>query len=324
MVSTSSADPATGMHSSSASVRTFDILRDQGPGFQCTHCLTSFPVSSALKRHIERGHCQVFDPTKEHFVHKGLDDRILQSVKDHMISNILADEDLLQLMNRQCCLCKQVFSRRGELLRHLQQQHTIYWIDVQETVQSLDTTCRGPTFRCYCQPPRYRRGQASKHQCVIFYQVALLMKHEQIEYSQQLVQMDHRYAETLEAAKTQNPLPGHDARSQSSSGRTLRSYFTSMAEGSRVAHPNADQDSSEVHEGSQSKRAQTTLHAHQDAPLAEAEPDTSDTEDITHLIDYDQVVSRAIHMQLDLTSDTFQHWYWIITTDMSEMADQHV
>ena len=159
--------------------RIFDILRDQGPGFQCTHCLTSFPVSSALKRHIEQGHCPDFDPQKSHFVHEGLDSRILQSVKDHMISNILEDEDLLKLMNRQCCLCKQVFGRRGELLRHLQQQHATYWIDVQETVHSLDSTCRGPTLRCYCQPPRYRRGQASKHQRVVFYQVALLMKHEQ-------------------------------------------------------------------------------------------------------------------------------------------------
>ena len=212
---------ATGQEVTSAQVRTFDILRDQGPGFQCTHCMTSFPVSSALKRHIEQGHCQAFDPNKPHFVQQGLDSRILQSVKDHMISNILEDDDLLQLMNRQCCLCKQVFGRRGELLRHLQQQHAIYWVDVQETVQSLDTTCRGPTFKCYCQPPRYRRGQASKHQCVVFYQVALLMKHEQIEYCQPLVQMDHRYAATLEASMQQSNRPSSATRTEATTtGRT--------------------------------------------------------------------------------------------------------
>ena len=303
--------------------RIFDILRDQGPGFQCTHCMTSFPVSSALKRHIEQGHCQDFDPHKPHFVHEGLDSRILQSVKDHMISNILEDDDLLKLMNRQCCLCKQVFGRRGELLRHLQQQHATYWIDVQDTVHSLDTTGRGPTFRCYCQPPRYRRGQASKHQCVVFYQVALLMKHEQIEYCQQLVQMDHRYAETLEAARNQSTRPNGAARTDgTSTGRTLENYFTRTGADTSLGHPNTEQDPSVSLDDCQNVNIQTNNIEHQDTPLDDAEPDTSDTEDISHLIDYDRVVSRAIRMQLDLTSDTFLHWHWVITTDMSEIADQ--
>ena len=313
--------PAVAEHQAAASnsdqvdapARIFDILRDQGPGFQCTHCLTSFPVSSALKRHIEQGHCQAFDPLRAHFVHEGLDSRILQSVKDHMISNILEDDDLLKLMNRQCCLCKQVFGRRGELLRHLQQQHAVYWIDVQETVQS----------RCYCQPPRYRRGQASKHQCVVFYQVALLMKHEQIEYSQQLVQMDHRYAETLEAARHQSTRPNRVARTENTpAGRTLETYFTRAGSDASAGHTNREQDPSATLDECQIVNLQIDNIDQQDTTLANVDPDASDTEDISNLIDYDRVVSRAINMQLDLNSDTFLHWHWVITTDMSEVADQ--
>ena len=305
-------------------VRTFDILRDQGPGFQCTHCLTAFPVSSALKRHIEQGHCQHFDPQKSHFVHEGLDSRILQSVKDHMISNILDDDDLLNLMNRQCCLCKQVFGRRGELLRHLQQQHATYWIDVQDTVHSLDSTCRGPTFRCYCQPPRYRRGQASKHQCVVFYQIALLMKHEQIEYSQQLVQMDHRYAETLEAARHQNTRPNRVSRmSDTSTGRTLETYFTRVAHDSHPDHTNTEQDLPATVADCPIVSVQINhTHDHQDPHLEATEETNSAAEDITHFLDYDLVISRALSLPLDLKSDTFLHWHWVITTDMSEVADQ--
>ena len=63
-------------------------------------------------------------------------------------------------------------------------------------------------------------------------------------------------------------------------------------------------------------------HTHQDTTLENVDPDTSDPEDISNLIDYDRVVSRAINMQLDLNSDTFLHWHWVITTDMSDVADQ--
>ena len=304
-----------------AAGRTFDILRDQGPGFQCTHCLTSFPVSSALKRHIEQ-HCQVFDPNKPHFVQQGLDSRILQSVKDHMISNILEDDDLLNLLNRQCCLCKQVFSRRGELLRHLQQQHAVYWVDVQDTVQSLDATCRGPTFRCYCQPPRYRRGQASKHQCVIFYQVALLMKHEQIEYSQQLVQMDYRYATTLAAARQQSTRANQAPRTEDSpTGRTLDTYFARSSPAESTEKNTLDQARPTTAEDSQQVPIQTTSITDPQASLHD-EGDQSDAEDITSFIDYDRVVSRAAEIQLDFNSDAFLHWHWVITTDMSEVAEQ--
>ena len=316
-----------GTELSSAMVRTFDILRDQGPGFQCTHCLTSFPVSSALKRHIEQGHCREFDPNKPHFVQHGLDSRILQSVKDHMISNILEDEDLLKLMNRQCCLCKQVFGRRGELIRHLQQQHAIYWVDVQEIVQSLDTTCRGPTFRCYCQPPRYRRGQASKHQCVVFYQVALLMKHEQIEYSQQLVQMDQRYAATLEAARHQSTRPSSASRTGATdAGRTLETYFTRANDTSHMEPSTMVQDLPSSVDVCQTVPIQiTSINDSQDPPpAADDQPnsDTEDTEDITSFMDYELVVSRATAMQLDFQSEVFLHWHWVITTDMSMVADQ--
>ena len=311
----------SGLDATGTAGRTFDILRDQGPGFQCTHCLATFPVSSALKRHIEQ-HCQAFDPHKPHFVRQGLDSRILQSVKDHMISNILEDEDLLTLLNRQCCLCKQVFGRRGELLRHLQQQHAVYWVDVQDTVQSLDATCRGPTFRCYCQPPRYRRGQASKHQCVIFYQVALLMKHEQIEYSQQLVQMDHRYAATLEAARQSSNRPNRAPRTEDSDiGRTLDTYFLRSSTAASAEQTTLDQAQSITVDERQLVNVQnTSITDPQAAPLEERDP--SDTEDITTFIDYDRVISRAVDLQLDFNSDVFLHWQWIITTDMTEIADQ--
>ena len=301
--------------------RTFDILRDQGPGFQCTHCLTSFPVSSALKRHIEQ-HCQVFDPNKPHFVQQGLDNRVIQSVKDHMISNLLEDDELLKMLNRQCCLCKQVFGRRGELLRHLQQQHAVYWVECQDTVQSLDATCRGPTFRCYCQPPRYRKGQASKHQCVIFYQVALLMKHEQIEYSQQLVQMDQRYAATLEAARQQSERPNRASGPEDSlTGRTLDNYFARSSTATSMDQASTDQALQITVEENQTEPipADSTTDP-QVSPLAEL--DSSDTEDITTFIDYDQVVTRAIDIHLDFASETFQHWHWVLTTNMSEVADQ--
>ena len=50
------AQPASSTSGSglSTTVRVFDILRDQGPGFQCTHCMTSFPVSSALASYRTR------------------------------------------------------------------------------------------------------------------------------------------------------------------------------------------------------------------------------------------------------------------------------
>ena len=320
------ADLATGQDEMNAPTRTFDILRDQGPGFQCTHCLAGFPVSSALKRHIEQGHCPTFDPHRSHFVQEGLDSRIIQSVKDHMISNILDDVDLLQMMNRQCCLCKQVFGRRGELLRHLQQQHAVYWVDVQDTVQSLDVTCRGPTFKCYCQPPRYRRGQAAKHQCVVFYQVALLMKHEQIEYSQPLVQMDHRYAATIEAARHQSTRTRNVDRSNVPiTGQTLENYFNRAEEASHNAQVRGPQDISDSVDDRRTEPMQLIhITDSQDPSNDEAAEPTSDIEDITPLIDYDQVASRAHAIQLDFDSGIFLHWHWVITADMSVVAEQMI
>ena len=213
-----------------------------------------------------------------------------------MISNILADDDLLRLMNRQCCLCKQTFGRRGELLRHLQQQHATYWVDVQDVVQSLDNTCRGPTFRCYCLPPRFRRGQASKHQCVVFYQIALLMKHEQIEYSHQLVQMDHRYAETLEAARNQRTRPPSAPRpDEMPTGRTLDNYFNRAGgESSRAQITNEQAIPSQVDDRLIAHMHPNNIYALQDITL--------DTED--------QTTSTPIHFYIGIgySPQTCQQW----------------
>lgn len=39
------------------------------------------------------------------------------------------------------------------------------------------------------------------------------------------------------------------------------------------------------------------------------------------MMDYELVVARADALTLDFTSEDFLRWQWIITTDMSEIAD---
>ena len=58
-------------------------------------------------------------------------------------------------------------------------------------------------------------------------QIALLMKVDAIEFDYSIVQMDQRYAETLEALRTQSPAEASDNRA---SGSTLEHYFNRINE----------------------------------------------------------------------------------------------
>lgn len=213
-----------------------------------------------------------------------------------MISNVLEDADLLRLMNSQRCLCKQTFGRRGELYRHLQQQHATIWVDTPDLAQSIPYTGDPPSNAFACHQDFVQPKLPS-------IQVALLMKHEQIEYSSQLMQMDRRYAATVEAARHQG----------------IRNM--SAASGTRVAYTELDPNCCE-----KTTTAGDT-HSHfimvtQDPPLDSADDPHSGTEDRDQLWDYDLIVSRADAMILDLQSEEFLHWYWILTTDMSSVSDE--
>ena len=148
----------------------FDPLKDQSTAFTCSHCDTSFKVSSALCRHIELWHCSKYDPGKHRALQCGLDTRILQAVRDLMPSTILQNPELLRLMNHQCILCRQDFKRRNELVRHVTQQHASLFQETRGVAASMADLCRGPQFTCFCLPPRDRPSQRSKHQCVVFTQ----------------------------------------------------------------------------------------------------------------------------------------------------------
>ena len=301
----------------------FDPLKDQTPPFDCAHCGTSFRVSSALRRHIELGQCRAYDASRVRSLPCGLDTRILQAVRDLMPSTILKNPELLRLMNHQCILCRQDFTRRNELVRHLTQQHATLFQDTRGVAESLADLCRGPQFTCYCLPPRDRPAQRSKHQCVVFTQIALLMRVDDIDFNYSIVQMDQRYAETMEALRNQPPAP-MDSRP---SGQTLERYFNRI-EASNIVDPNL-QDQAHLPE-TVVPPCTTVIQPDTTEDLTAVITDpyqeigsspSSDTEATEQLIpDYDHWITETECLTVDFHSENFQLWHWVITADLHEWA----
>lgn len=124
-----------------------------------------------------------------------------------MPSTILQSPEFLRLINARCILCNQGFARRQELVRHLTQQHPEQLQQSEGVAASIADICRGPHYTCFCLPERtsLRPNQRSKHQCVVSTQIAALMEVDNIQFNYSIVQMDQRYAETLEVLRNTSP-----------------------------------------------------------------------------------------------------------------------
>ena len=301
----------------------FDPLKDKTPPFDCSHCGTAFRVLSALRRHIELGQRSAYDSSRVRSLPCGLDTRILQAVRDLMPSTILKNPELLRLMNHQCILCREDFTRRNELVRHLTQQHATLFQDSKGVADSMADLCRGPQYTCFCLPPRDRPAQRSKHQCVVFSQIALMMEVDGIEFNYSIVQMDQRYADTLEALRNQPP----DQTDSRISGPTLERYFNRV-EASNILNPTRDEQDQLPDTDVPPCAPDLSNVTPEDYTAVITDPyqeietsPSSDTEATKQLIpDYEQWISVAEHLTVDFHSESFQLWHWVITADLHELA----
>ena len=197
----------------------FDLMKDQSDPVTCAHCETKFSTMASLRRHIEQGGCPTYDSCRAKTLRCGLNTEILQAVRDHMPSVILQSPENLRLINSKCILCNKEIARRQELVRHLSQQHSEQIQASAAVASSMADICRGPNYLCFCLPERkgLHPNQRSKHQCVVFTQMAALLHVDKVVFNYSIMQ----YSATLEAAM-QNP---PSASQEGTAGVTLEHYF---------------------------------------------------------------------------------------------------
>ena len=136
----------------------------------CAHCLTCFTQKSALRQHIARGQCALFDPMRTPD-ELAVPPNLRQVLLDGDVDSLMEAPATRLRLTQQCQLCGTSFVRQGDLVLHLQTVHSDRWHKASACTNLMLQVCMRRD-RCFCNPSPTLISTA--HVCPFFRQLALL------------------------------------------------------------------------------------------------------------------------------------------------------
>ncbi len=261
--------------------------------------------------------CQLFDMHRP--IPQEVNLRLEQIVRDHMPSSILEDEVKLEYLNKTCILCRQTFSRKNELARHL-----------------FAAACRSlhgrPPRTLRCRSHRSVVAQAtnafaSQPKMVLLSTStnALLLVHLGEPFQRSLIEMDTRYAAAIQASweaqmtQDNNTSDGTPANIPTQMGRCQEPQMDTL--------PLSDISTFEVDSPTMDELQESSIA--QDPYLTELalHEQLGDTDGSEEAIfpTLDDITPELLTLQInscEIVSEDprYHHWKQVLTEDLSQRA----
>ena len=142
----------------------------QGADPVCAHCHACFTNKPALRQHISRGQCTMFDPQRAPDELEIVPE-LRQVLLDGTVATLLQAPMLRLQLTLKCQLCGMRFERQGDLMLHLQSVHPTRWHQASAGTHMLMQACR-PHVGCLCNPSPALTS--TTHVCPAYRQLAMM------------------------------------------------------------------------------------------------------------------------------------------------------
>ena len=141
----------------------------------CAHCKYVFHRHESMRKHIQDGHCEEFNPDKA-WTRSG-DSDIANLLRAGQIDSILADVEMKQRLTNTCQFCRQTQKEARFMVQHLYAHHGEL-VDRGTLFCGLLKSMFGPTRNCVCFPSV--KNFRYKHICIPYMQLLCYIFNEVI------------------------------------------------------------------------------------------------------------------------------------------------